>query len=383
MTLIRKFNSSVPFDDEPTGFYGISRETFEHLALEEEAAADAEGSFCPDYPTFGSSDDDYENVVKPFYASWASFSTCKSFSWKDKYRLSDAPDRRVRRLMEKENKKLRDDAIRDFNETVRFLVTFVRKRDPRYIPNSQTDAERQASMRNAAAAQAARSRAANQERIASYEVPEWAQSTTKDADEGAFSESDVDSVIEVLECVVCDKTFKSEKQFEAHEKSKKHIKALQNLRRQMKKEGVDLDIDVNETSTNQASEQRFGGRDGDEQIAQTPTDVHNDGSSDHGEVKEPELVDDEHHGDEGGRETAKEYSPSEHDASSDDEYAPRDAVVGRLVDEASTADHGSDLSEAAQEMSIHDNAPKKKVGMARAKRERKAAQAQLNMVRFS
>lgn len=384
MTLIRKFNSSVPFDDEPTGFYGISRETFEHLALEEEAAADAEGSYCPDYPTFGSSDDDYENVVKPFYASWASFSTCKSFSWKDKYRLSDAPDRRVRRLMEKENKKLRDDAIRDFNETVRFLVTFVRKRDPRYVPNSQTDAERQASMRNAAAAQAARSRAANQERIASYEVPEWAQSTTKDADEGVFSESDADSVIEVLECVVCDKTFKSENQFEAHEKSKKHIKALQNLRRQMKKEGVDLDIDANETSTNGTSEQKSSGQDEDEQIAQTPADVHGDSSSDHREDKKPELVDDdEGHVDEAGKKTVKESSPSEHDASSDDEYAPRDAVVGRLVDEASTADHGNELSEAAQEMSIHDNAPKKKVGMARAKRERKAAQAQLNMVRVS
>lgn len=381
MTLIRKFNSSVPFDDEPTGFYGISRETFEHLALEEEAAADADGSYCPDYPTFGSSDDDYENVVKPFYASWASFSTCKSFSWKDKYRLSDAPDRRVRRLMEKENKKLRDDAIRDFNETVRFLVTFVRKRDPRYIPNSQTDAERQASMRNAAAAQAARSRAANQERIASYEVPEWAQSTTKDADEGAFSESDDDSVIEVLECVVCDKTFKSEKQFEAHEKSKKHIKALQNLRRQMKKEGVDLDIDTK--STNQTSEQGLNGQDGDEQIAQSPPDVHNDGSSDHVENWESELIGEEGHADEAGKETCKESSPSEHDASSGDEYAPRDAVVGRLVDEALTADHEKDLSKAVQDVSIHDDAPKKKVGMARAKRERKAAQAQLNMVRLS
>ncbi|KAH7325139.1 DnaJ domain-containing protein, partial [Stachybotrys elegans] len=233
MTLIRKFNATVPFNDEPNGFFGIARETFEHLALEEEAAAENDGIDCPEYPSFGFSDESYEAVVKPFYSAWAGFSTRKSFAWKDKYRLSDAPDRRVRRMMEKENKKCRDDAVRDFNDAVRFLVAFVRKRDTRYLPNSQTDAERQKSMRDAAAAQAARSRAANQEKMASFEVPEWARARGDDSADLTSSEPEEESEVEILECVVCNKIFKSDKQLEAHERSKKHIKAVQQLRWQM------------------------------------------------------------------------------------------------------------------------------------------------------
>ncbi|KOS17794.1 DnaJ -like protein subfamily C member 21 [Escovopsis weberi] len=246
MSLIRRFNAAVPFNDEPTGFFGIARETFEHLALEEEAAADFERVECLTYATFGSADDEYETTVRTFYSSWAGFSTRKTFSWKDKYRLSDAPDRRVRRLMEKENKKFRDEAIRDFNDAVRFLVSFVRKRDPRYLPNSQTASDRQESLRSASAAQAARSRAANQAKLSTYEIPEWARARDEDLAQNLFSEEedeDEEDEIEILECVVCNKSFKSSQQLEAHERSKKHIKAVQQLRRQMRKEGKDLDID--------------------------------------------------------------------------------------------------------------------------------------------
>jgi len=56
--------------------------------------------------------------VKQFYNAWLTFSSQKSFSWCDKYRLSEAPDRRVRRAMEKENKKFRDAARKEFNDTV-------------------------------------------------------------------------------------------------------------------------------------------------------------------------------------------------------------------------------------------------------------------------
>lgn len=253
MGLMRKFNANVPFDDEPTGFYGIARETFEHLALEEDAAAEFADVDSPELPTFGSSDDEYESVVKPFYGTWAGFSTLKSFSWKDKYRLSDAPDRRVRRLMEKENKKLRDDAIREFNDAIRFLVTFVRKRDPRYVPNAQSDADRQKSLRDAAAKQAARSRAANNEKAAAYQLPDWVQQGDLGSD--AFSDESEEEVteVEILECVVCDKTFKSENQLEAHERSKKHQKAVHQLRRHLRKEGKELDIDPPEPTAGESA----------------------------------------------------------------------------------------------------------------------------------
>ncbi|KAF7545253.1 hypothetical protein G7046_g9606 [Stylonectria norvegica] len=368
MGLMRKFNATIPFDDEPTGFFGVARETFEHLALEEEAAAEFGDIDSQDYPTFGSSDDNYDSVVKSFYTSWAGFSTNKSFSWKDKYRLSEAPDRRVRRLMEKENKKMRDDAVREFNDAVRFLVGFVRKRDPRYLPNSQTDAERQASLRNAAAAQAARSRATNQEKLASHQVPEWARPNSDDGlGDHHFSESDEDSEIEIIECVVCNKTFKSEKQFEAHEKSKKHTKAVHQLRRQMKREGTELKLDEVDPTLSQGSHHSV-----------TPGTRHKDTDSVEQQADKeerpptpPSPVGISH--------VVAPLGSTE--ASSDgDDYAPRDVVRDRLLSNGADSVRApgetgtdSELSFSTKELSLDEPPQRKKIGKAKAKRERKAA----------
>jgi DnaJ homolog subfamily A member 5 len=144
--------------------------------------------------------------------------------------------------VDKENKRLRDEGVRDFNDAVRSLVAFVRRRDPRFIPNSQSEADRQKILREAAAAQAARSRAANQAKLKEHIIPAWAQTHQVEADDH-FTESE-ESEVEHVECVVCGKVFKSEKQYETHEKSKKHIKAVQQLRREMRKENERLNLDT-------------------------------------------------------------------------------------------------------------------------------------------
>ncbi|TEA11076.1 DnaJ-like protein subfamily C member 21 [Colletotrichum sidae] len=341
-SLIRRFNASVLFTDDPSGFFGIVKATFDQLADEEIAAGEYATGDAPDYPSFGTSSDSYE---------------------------------RIRRLMEKENKKLREDAIRDFNDAVRFLVTFVRKRDSRYVPNTQTSAERQESMRNAAAAQAARSRAANLEKLSDSTIPEWAQSRDDDEHGGRYSDEDEeDSVMECIECVVCDKIFKSEKSFEAHEKSKKHIKAVQQLRRQMRDENLDLNLDDNVT---------------------IPDNVPL-GDSTAGVVGEPELPD--HHDTAQdnhapgywatninktlGAETASEPTEEE------DEYASRVDVEKRLLAEGKfVIESGGDVlgitdrkdEPDLQNLTIKDSdgddtdPQPKKMGRAKAKREKKAA----------
>jgi DnaJ homolog subfamily A member 5 len=95
-------------------------------------------------------------------------------------------------------------------------------------------------LREAAAAQAARSRAANQAKLDEGVLPDWI--INKEAEEEVFTESEL-SEEECYECVICSKTFKSEKQYETHEKSKKHIKAAQQIRRQMHKENKALELD--------------------------------------------------------------------------------------------------------------------------------------------
>ncbi|KAL2163662.1 hypothetical protein VTH06DRAFT_5720 [Thermothelomyces fergusii] len=369
--LMRRFNSSVPMDDSQGGFFRILDEFFDQLAAEERAACDWAGIAPTEYPPFGKSTDDYKTVGKPFYSAWSGFSTRKTFSWRDKYRLQDAPDRRTRRLMEKENKKLREEGIREFNDAVLSLVAFVKKRDPRYIHNPQSEAERQQVLRNSAAAQAARSRAAHLEKLAAYVVPDWAQSRDDEEDNGEFATSEEEDEIEEIECVVCNKTFKSEKQFEAHEKSKKHVKAVQKIQRQMRKENASLDLEGSEPVSMQ-----------DPVVPQSTKDENGTADEDtsHQTQDKREVKEDSRLPASG--EDTDEVTPF---SETEDEDAPRAAVQERLLNGAArsrspanregstpiaTDSVATSLGDLALDSGLEEN---KKVGKAKLKREKKAA----------
>ncbi|KAI1105385.1 DnaJ-domain-containing protein [Jackrogersella minutella] len=364
-TLIGRFNKSVPLDDSPGSFFTILQDTFDRIAQGEIAAADWDEQAPVQYPPFGTSKDD-DRLAKAFYSRWSDFSTSLNFSWKDRWRLSDAPDRRVRRLREKENKKFREDGVREFNDAVRSLVAFVRKRDPRCVSNTQSEAERQKILRDSAAAQAARSRAANQQKMNDpLAVPEWAQSRDREAHEGEFSETEEESEVEHIECVVCNKTFKSEKQYEAHEKSKKHVKAVQQLQRQMKKDSSNLDLD------------------GETPLASTPDMPIVDNDSVGEESSTPDIAQTD-------RSVPTDIEPTSSKVttvasegeSEDDDYASRDAVEARLVSgqEGSNPLQGDkedsiiNLADGVEDVSLTTGEPtNKKVGKAKAKREKRAA----------
>jgi DnaJ homolog subfamily A member 5 len=100
------------------------RTLFATLDREEEAAARESGEEHLHMPSFGDSKSDPKHEVRQFYSAWISFSTMKSFSWKDQWKYSDAPDRRIKRAMEKDNKKHRDAARREFNDTVKVNLNF-------------------------------------------------------------------------------------------------------------------------------------------------------------------------------------------------------------------------------------------------------------------
>ncbi len=362
--LMSRFNSSVPMDDSPRGFFGILGEFFDQLATEETAACQWAGIAPTEYPPFGRAKDDYAEVAKRFYTTWAGFSTKKTFSWRDKYRLQEAPDRRVRRLMEKENKKFRDEGIREFNDAVLSLVAFVKKRDPRYVPNTQSEAERQQVLRNSAAAQAARSRAANQEKMADYVVPEWAQSRDQE-EHNEFSVSEEEDEVEHIECVVCNKIFKSEKQFEAHEKSKKHIKAVQQLRYQMRKENANFDLEGLEPGFSTLPTDRQG------------LEPENDSAhEDLGEVTDPDGQGETHTA---VRESGVQQGTASQSDTEDDEYAPRSTVEGRILNGATTKggdepDTTNSVAASLDDLSLDSSkAEGKKIGKAKQKREKKAA----------
>ncbi|EGD79218.1 hypothetical protein PTSG_12963 [Salpingoeca rosetta] len=118
------------YDDSPQGFYTVYRELFQRIVEDEQLIMKL--SSDKDIPSFGDSRSNVQKVVRPFYKHWDAFTTRRHFHSCDKWDLRDAPNRRVRRLMEKENKKLRATAKKEYVATVRQLVRFVKKRDKRY-----------------------------------------------------------------------------------------------------------------------------------------------------------------------------------------------------------------------------------------------------------
>lgn len=127
-------------------------------------------SFLP--TDFGDGDSTWDSV-SAFYKGWESYSSCLGFAWADQYDTKEAPDRRVRRAMEDENKKARRKARRERNEDILALVHFCKRRDPRVkARQEQVEQERrqkeverkkEAERKKARAAQARESWKAEQE----------------------------------------------------------------------------------------------------------------------------------------------------------------------------------------------------------------------------
>lgn len=277
--IYRFFNPGMytNMDDSISGFYAVVSRIFERLAHEEvqhgkynkvpgfEKYKDDEANSATDesylkYPRFGNSKSSYVDNVRNFYNVWGSFQTAKNFNWKDEYRYLHAPDRRTRRLMERENKKVRDDARKDYNEAIKKYVNFIKKRDPR-VKSGQEELQKLTKKKQLEEYQnQIRQQNLNKlknmndfneqdwQKLDPEELKELEELLENEYDESTDSEFDEfedneDMEIHEFECIVCDKVFKNEQQFKIHEDSKKHKKNVRQLQWEMKQEGIDLGID--------------------------------------------------------------------------------------------------------------------------------------------
>ncbi|CCG81271.1 Putative uncharacterized protein [Taphrina deformans PYCC 5710] len=241
--LISHFNSvtTSPVDDSTKGFFTVLRKLFDTIISEEIEACQQQEIDAPEFPSFGGSQSDDYNVRR-FYSFWNTFNSNKTFSWAEQYAYHRAPDRRVRRVMEKENAKLRQAERQEYNETVHKLVSYMKKRDYRFIAKPQISAaQRQEELLSARKAQVEASRAANKANMTEFAEQSWQKVDNQQLAEEemqAFEEWETE-----IECVACGKTFKSEKQYSSHEKSKKHIQTVKRLRWEMKKEAMELGLE--------------------------------------------------------------------------------------------------------------------------------------------
>jgi DnaJ homolog subfamily A member 5 len=241
--LMPYFTSNVyrGFDDDDSGsFYGVYGALFKALDQQEQAASLAlDKARFAEGPPFGKADDTWETVRK-FYNHWSGFSTLKTFAWADEYNLAEADNRKVRRLMDEENKKLRKAEQREFNDTVRALVAFVKKRDKRFAKRQMERARVEKEAQAAAQRQRLEARKAKALKAEQYEAADW---TVQDEDGPQWLRDEIaaaeresaerEARKQDLFCPVCRKRFKSAKQWENHEQSKQHKAAVLRLKEEM------------------------------------------------------------------------------------------------------------------------------------------------------
>ncbi|XP_064384810.1 dnaJ homolog subfamily C member 21-like isoform X2 [Halichondria panicea] len=256
------------YNDDKKGFYAVYIDVFYRVGEEEVPYMDEDDE---PLPSFGDSTSDYESVVHSFYSYWQSFTTHKSYAWEDMHDLRDAPNRRVQRLMEKENKKLREAAKRKTNETVRALVAFVRKRDKRVQAYKLVLEEREMVRQQKVAEKRAKDREkrlklqeeyqrdpTHSEAAALFEEELQSMATQLDQEFGKDSDSSgEESIDEDLFCPACNKMFRTDKSFANHQRSKKHRENAALLRKLLQEEDADLQAQQSHDNCAQSVEDKL------------------------------------------------------------------------------------------------------------------------------
>lgn len=212
------------------GFYGVYSEVFTKIGSEENE--------WDVWPSLGSADSDAQ-VWQEFYNFWSGYNTTKIFAWFDQYDTRQADNRRIFRAMEKENKKFRDAAKKEYNDLVRSLVAFVRKRDPRVKAfNQKLEAKREENARKTADNR--KKKLAEQAKLKTEAAEAYKKSTLgmkSMEDELEKLEDALDAEEEDnLYCVACDKEMRNEKAVAAHSSSKKHLENVERLKELLREE---------------------------------------------------------------------------------------------------------------------------------------------------
>ncbi|KAI3766931.1 hypothetical protein L2E82_17010 [Cichorium intybus] len=240
--LLSFFSNSVysGFSDKGKGFYKVYADVFDKIYRNELNFAKTLGlgNVVKEAPLMGNLDSPYAQV-NAFYGYWLGFVTVMDFAWEDEYDANAGPNRKSRRLMEDENKKIRKKAKREYNETVRGLAEFVKKRDKRVIDMQMKRNEEIEKKKEEERARKKEMEREKAERARLYEEPDWAK--MEDSDEVVMEEEEEeDERKNEFYCVVCGKKFKSDKQWKNHEQSKKHKEKVAELKEAFEEEDEDL-----------------------------------------------------------------------------------------------------------------------------------------------
>ncbi|CAK8563241.1 unnamed protein product [Lathyrus sativus] len=305
--LFSYFSNTVysSYSDTGKGFYKVYSDVFDKILANEINFARKLGlgvDSVRQAPLMGNLDSPYKQVTA-FYGYWLGFSTVMDFCWADEYDAIAGPNRKSRRVMEEENNKVRRKAKREYNDIVRRLADFVKKRDKRVI---DMKVKKNLEMEKKKEEEKERKRKLEmekKERAMAYEEPDWAK--VDEEVEDLFEDDEFEKKKDEKEfyCVLCGKKFKSEKQWKNHEQSKKHkekvaefrdslddeeerIRDCLNVAREESANGVELNDDGDDDDGNDEFFDASHAKGGEEDGVSVDLDDNNDDGDDENGVLE-------------------------------------------------------------------------------------------------
>jgi len=162
-----------------------------------------------------------------------------TFSWEDEYDERQAQSK-MKRLMKQENERQRSSARKEYSQSVRSLVKFVRNKDPRWA-NIKARQEKETQERDLKLKQEAAQRRKEKDEKIRQEMERLDKINLYEDDialnQVFFSDN---TNADDLYCEVCDIEFDNVSMKEKHLKSRKHKDNLEILKRLMKQQDEEV-----------------------------------------------------------------------------------------------------------------------------------------------
>ena len=152
---------------------------------------------------------------------------------------------------------------------IQSLATFLRKRDPRYkahLAAQAAAASSSASMPKGSRTPSTKPSHATATPQSEFVAQDW-QKTQAIPDAEDLEWAAAENAQEEWECVACGKTFRSEAAWDSHERSRKHLKAVEELKKQMREESQELGLEEDDLIAGE----EYGGVEDDEEPPDTPS----------------------------------------------------------------------------------------------------------------
>lgn len=204
------------FDNSPDGFFSVYTDLFQRIEKTEKEASQKNGIHFIKRKEFGCLESEYKPHIEMFYFQWRAFSSVRTFKEYQQWDIKSGQNRWEKRELKKKNKKIQEETKRKFEDSVRALVYFLMKIDPRIKLHYKKEIKKEREKIR----EKIREKKTNQIIEDYYNSPEI-ERLAKEMEKNQIEEKN-----KRFECSFCLKTYKKEGLLKSHLNTKEHRKKM-------------------------------------------------------------------------------------------------------------------------------------------------------------